>query len=124
MSFADAMAADMDAVFLNAEEFGCTGVYTTRAGVAKSIECVMELGTDEERDGADGRTRVRRATLHISCGSSGIAAPEAGDSFVPSGGDEWAVDSVLMADGVGATLSLVRSEPRRRTGQGRVIERS
>jgi hypothetical protein len=123
MSLAAQMAADMT-VFLNTAEFAASVVYTARGGSPKTIDAVVDYGTDQIGDAQDGRNRSRHATVHISRdATAGIAAPAPGDAVTLSS-EEWVVEAVVSQDSAGATLSLVRTEPIRRTGQGRVLERS
>ncbi len=124
MSFRDMVAADLDAV-LNLEEFAVEVVYTPADGSgAKTIDAVVEYGEDRTADGPDGLTRLRRATLHISrAATAGIANPHPDDK-VAIGATTWAVETIIGMDEAGATLAIIRTDPVRRTGQGRTNERS
>jgi hypothetical protein len=123
MSFQDQIAADLAAI-LNTDEFAVSGVYTPHDAAAKTIDAIMEYGTDGIGEARDGQGRTRRATLHISRDATlGIANPHPDDTWTLSG-VIWAIESIVSMDEHAATLGLIRFDAVRKTGQGRTVERS
>jgi hypothetical protein len=124
VGFQHEVAADLEAV-LDLNEWAVELTYTPADGSgAKTLSAIVEYGTDGIADAQDGRNRTRRATVHISRdATAGIPSPHPNDTLTIET-TVWAVEAILSMDEAGATLSIIRSDPIRKTGQGRTLERS
>jgi hypothetical protein len=91
MNLKDAMAADVVAIFLNANEFA---EYVEYKG--KIIKGVFARGhTAEKGNVFSAQGETDRATLSVSIAD--VPAPQAGDSFVING-TTWSVARIIASD--------------------------
>jgi hypothetical protein len=95
-AFEDMLAADLSAVFFNADEFAKSVAYTPAGGLAKMIKAIITYGEGEEYRGADALNI--EATMEIQ--ASDVATVSVGDS-IAIGLEIWQViDASKISDGL------------------------
>jgi len=95
MTFKALMAADVSAVFLNADEFAEEITWTPAGGSARTITAVVDRQDVREEDQQDGRVLARRASIHASAdAAAGVGTTPGMRDIATFDSLAWAVDSI------------------------------
>lgn len=112
MTLAAQMLADVDAVFLNVDEFADTVTYTVAAaGTSKSIKAVLEsLEYLDDRYQQDGRQIVKSYIAYIDSDETlGIEEPVRGD-YITFNSVKYMLDKMKLNEKGMHELTIVRND--------------
>lgn len=107
------MAADMQNVFLNTNDFAISVTYTPTGGEAKTISMVLDFDPREMENEERGRVLLRSGRGLLA--KADVAAVTIGDA-VTIGGAEWNVSGIEGEDDVSWEIGIRRVE-RQEVGQ-------
>jgi hypothetical protein len=115
MSLATLIEADVDAVFLNTDDFAAAGTYYPETGEPREVVAVHEVEGAPVDEGKAHQTRVESLTVHAKeSDTTGIRDPLLGAAWLLPGEDpetdKWDFAEVLSRAGGMITCRFTRTK--------------